>query len=448
MASSSSHQPPVTPERQITKLHSDINTDSPVLDNIDCTPSTKSKMRLLKRKASELSESDTPTTTALWLKYRYAVVENELKLRESQLQGLSESRAEIMADGTPKSEWQAIIKKDFKGLQAEMTILISNRKIIEGDMNDAVASPDQLANAYIQELRLSLAAASSEKKGYPGPKQPRLDRKPFAERVNDYLGTVFEVPVTEDKVKWCNVLGFWLPPSSVKCAHIIPFSWDTKELAYLFGSNEPPLTSPRNGLSLQAKLEEAFDNCWVVIVPDGTVESIPTEWKIQVLNTTIMENSFFTDLTGMTDRKLWKFKDIDGRKLSFNNKNRPARRYLYLRYTLAWLHADDKKWPGFKDKVPPGTVWASPNKPDGYLRKSILLELGKRTGDKIPQDLITTGMFEDPDSSNLVSDLVAATRVTELAEAHVAGERDPKFDEDDEEDDEEEDEEATAISTS
>lgn len=39
-----------------------------------------------------------------------------------------------------------------------------------------------------------------------------------------------------------------------------------------------------------------------------------------------------------------------------------------MRYILAWLHAADKDWPGFKEKVPPGAVWASCSKTEGYLR--------------------------------------------------------------------------------
>ena len=64
----------------------------------------------------------------------------------------------------------------------------------------------------------------------------------------------------------------------------------------------------------------------------------------------------------------------------------PAPRFLYRRYTLAWLHAEGKGWAGLKIKVPPGQVWASPNKSDGYLRTSIPRKLGKTTGDTLPED--------------------------------------------------------------
>lgn len=104
-----------------------------------------------------------------------------------------------------------------------------------------------------------------------------------------------------------------------------------------------------------------------------------------------------------------------------------------MRYALAWLHADDKLWPGFKEKVPPGEVWASPGKSDGYLRKSILLQLGKKTGDKLPKDLIRSGAFEDPDTSSIVYDEVASIRLIEHVQDHLDGARDAKEDKEDEE---------------
>lgn len=111
-----------------------------------------------------------------------------------------------------------------------------------------------------------------------------------------------------------------------------------------------------------------------------------------------------------------------------------------MRYILAWLHAEDNEWAGFKEKLPPGQVWASPNKPDGYLRKSILLELGRRTGEKLPQDLMSAGTFEDPDTSNVIYDAITAIRVTETVQRYLQGDRDVKAGTE-EEDEEEEGEE-------
>ena len=423
-----SRQPPVTPEKQLTSSRLDMNLDSPILDGIDCTPNTKNQMISLKTKASQLLDQGSPNTTSPFLKWRLAVVESKLRVRTMRRQALSEANTFFDEAGKPKTDFVAVVKKDEKALLSEKAFLLSQRKILEEDLTDIVTSKIQLEEAYIAELRMSLDAVSSPKKKLPGPRVPRLDRSIFQDVVNEYLGTQDVYPDTGDSRKWCNVLGYWLSPDSVKCAHIVPCSWNTKDMAHMFGSDEPPLTSRRNGLSLQTKIEEAFDNCWIIIVPVDSVESTPIVWKVVLLNTAERDNTFFTDVFKITDRALWRWRDIDGRKLSFRNDSRPARRFLYMRYALAWLHAEDKSWPGFKEKVPPGEIWASLNKPDGYLRKSILLQLGKKTGDRLPKDLISAGVFEDPDTSSTVHDEVAGIRISEHVQGHLDGVRDTEED--------------------
>lgn len=54
-------------------------------------------------------------------------------------------------------------------------------------------------------------------------------------------------------------------------------------------------------------------------------------------------------------------------------------------------------------------------------------------GDKLPDDLIRAGTFEDPDTSNIVNDEVASIRVIEAVQRHLEGERDIMEDEENEE---------------
>ncbi|KAL9064014.1 MAG: hypothetical protein Q9161_009147 [Pseudevernia consocians] len=428
----STHSTPITPQKQLTSNRFQLDIES-----IDCTPDTRERLRSQKRKASEILEEGSPQTTIPFLKWRLAVVEDTLNVKALEKKALSEATEYFEKTNRSKSELLATIKEVERGLTSERAILLSQRKSFEGDLNDVDTSNTRLEDAYITELRYSLELASSTKEKAPGTKAPRLEGKQFAEIVHKYLGTGLREP-NETAMKFCNVLGFWLP--SIKCARIIPFSFHIKEMGHMFGSDESPLTSRRNGLSLQAKIEEAFDNCWVTIVPRGSVASTPTEWKIILLNPNVRDWVFYQDTYKFTDRPMWKWRDIDGRKLTFCNDNRPARRFLYMRYTLAWLHAEDKGWEGFKEKVPPGHIWASPNKPDGYLRSSILRELGRRTGDTLPEDLITAGAFDDAATSSVVYDTVAGIRVTETVQRHLEGERDPIEGEDSDEEDEEEDE--------
>lgn len=413
---------PVTPEKQmLSKLHTD--EEYRTLDELEYSPTTKNQLVSLKRKASDILDQGSPPTTSLFLRWRLAVVESQLEVKAAQRHAMNE----VGVSAPPNV--LTLLKSDEKALNTEKKFILSQRQILEEDLYDFGADKNNLTDAYITELRLSLEAASSSKDKITSLKSPRLDRKMFQRLVNEFLGTK-KTNDYEESSRWCNVLGYWLPSNIITCAHIVPHSWDNRQMAHMFGSDEPPLTSKRNGLSLHNKIENAFDNCWVVIVPIDSVKSVPTEWKLVLLNESIKDKIFWEDQYNITSKKLWRWKDIDGRQLSFLNDNRPARRFLYLRYTLAWLHAADKAWPDFKNKVPPAEVWASPNKPDGYLRKSILLDLGKRTGDRIPQELIDAGTFDDPDTSSPVHDQIAGIKITEQVQDHLEGQRDTKADED------------------
>ena len=53
---------------------------------------------------------------------------------------------------------------------------------------------------------------------------------------------------------------------------------------------------------------------------------------------------------------------------------------------------------GLERKLPRGTIWASPNKPSGYLRTSTLTILAESIGDSaLPPDLVESGTFIDTD---------------------------------------------------
>lgn len=433
---------PITPERiDIFCLAKDTDSsilDGEDLDRIDCSPATKTQINALKRKASQLSEEGSPNTTSPFLKWRLAVVESKLRVRNKQREALNEASPSFYTTTKPKEEWFALLKQDEKALLKEKTFILSKRQILEEDLNDLVTSKVRLEEAYITELRMSLQAASSTKYRKLAYKVPRLERTVFQNLVNEYLGTKISSDTGSTR-RWCSVLACWLPRDEVKCAHIIPFSWNTKDMAYMFGGDEPPLTSKRNGLSLQTKIEQAFDDCWVTIVPVDSVECTPTRWKILLLNTSQANKTFFCDMSrgaADTGQEYWRWQDIDGRELKFLNDNRPARRFLYMRYALAWLTAEDKSWESFKERVPPGEVWTSPNKPDGYLRKSVFLGIHKRLGDKLPNHLIHAGIFEDPDTSSIVDDELAKIRITEHVENHIEGARDEKEVDTEEESDE------------
>lgn len=46
---------------------------------------------------------------------------------------------------------------------------------------------------------------------------------------------------------WCHVLGEWFPKKNVKVARLVPKSFESSELSYLFGVGEMPEMDPKNG---------------------------------------------------------------------------------------------------------------------------------------------------------------------------------------------------------
>ena len=233
----------------------------------------------------------------------------------------------------------------------------------------------------------------------------------------------------------------------VKCAHIVPFCFDSKELSYLFGTDDAALGSSRNGLFLNKIIKAGWDNGWIAIVPDGSVEATPTEWKLVLLNESIRNNMVYRS-SGKNDVSIVRWNDIDGQRLRFRNENRPARRYLYFRYVMAYFHARKSQYPDYTEKLPPGRMWASPGKEGGYLRESVLRAMAERIGDvTLPQELITAGTFVDtePESGREIDDRIATIELSARIKSKEQGtvldeEEDHKNGEEDDDEDEEEDE--------
>jgi hypothetical protein len=114
---------------------------------------------------------------------------------------------------------------------------------------------------------------------------------------------------------------------------------------------------------------------------------------------------------------------------------------------MAYIHAEKESFPNLKEKLPSGTIWASPGKEDGYLRVSILQKLAERVGDApLPQDLLNAGAFAETEqetgtsvkermvSLELAQKLRQALKEMRLLHRRELPARDDEDDESDEED--------------
>ena len=98
---------------------------------------------------------------------------------------------------------------------------------------------------------------------------------------------------------------------------------------------------------------------------------------------------------------------------------------------MAWIHADKKNFEGFRDKVPSGTTWASPEQEQKYLRRGLLSRIAKRVGDsELPMDLLQAGTFvdTDPPTGNQTVDSLAGLDLAPKIERRMEGTKEAESD--------------------
>lgn len=73
---------------------------------------------------------------------------------------------------------------------------------------------------------------------------------------------------------------------------------------------------------------------------------------------------------------------------------------MYFRHAMAYIAAAGRNDMEALKKVPKGKVWITPARKDGYLRKSVLVDLGRAIGDtELPKD-ITDGVAFDTNEND------------------------------------------------
>ena len=245
-------------------------------DNLDCSPRTSKELLALKRKASDIGDSPRPHHVKPFLDWRGECIDRDLEVLQKTLKAYEE--ADLFFQQSEKTREQHLeeVKREIDELTQENIVLLSQSRFLEEDLSDTTGTVEE---AYIRELQIAFHESSQKKA--KALKQPRSSRSEFKTKVLGYLDAQQNPPGRTEY--YCNVLASWVSAGDMKCAHIVPFSFDVKELSYMFGAEEAALRSPRNGLMLHKSIEEAFDNGNVAIVPHGSLQATPTEWRLVIL---------------------------------------------------------------------------------------------------------------------------------------------------------------------
>ncbi|KAL8731089.1 MAG: hypothetical protein Q9166_003617 [cf. Caloplaca sp. 2 TL-2023] len=403
---------PRTPEARIN-----LHLPGSATDMSQFSPAAKAKAHSLKRKASQLIEHQTRERPSAFYKWRLSVLTAIIGSNNALIDGHREALRNS-SDAHPDLPAEAIatIKKENEVLEKEKSIIIREGKLLIEDIEDSTTT-DTVEQAYMTQIYVRWRNCSEEaQKEFSKNKRGKWDRKVFKTELEKYLQPT---DPNDPGMQWCNVVGDWVLKDYIKAAHIVPYAFQSKELDYLFGTEDSALASERNGIFLVRGLEAAFDNGAITVVPDGSLDSNPIEWKVVVLDDSILNQVFFESSKGK-----FRYHMIDGKRLTWQNNNRPARRYLYFRHAMACMHASIRQWPNFKDKLPAGTMWATPNKSQGYLRRSVLKMIARRIGDEVlDEDTLMTGTFTDtePETGTEVHDQLAEYTIGTAIQDKIEG---------------------------
>jgi hypothetical protein len=148
------------------------------------------------------------------------------------------------------------LKSEVDQKERELLTLKRQKKAISDDIDGVLPQYSTIEGAYSSVLMAKIMSASGkQKKGKP------FDQRTFSKAVLSFYGAVRR-PYGEPVQKYCHLTG-GQPDNLVKCAHLVPKSLESDELAYLFGVRETVLSEPRNGMFAYLKLLLRMCLIWV-----------------------------------------------------------------------------------------------------------------------------------------------------------------------------------------
>jgi hypothetical protein len=222
-----------------------------------------------------------PETSTGYVNWRLEYIKRFL----SQLRCLTAAARESYKAGKlPKGIYKSETTKIFdevNKLEKEQKIILSQRRFLDEDIVDNLFTAERkdihdFHSSWLKEnLHLQTWARRCR----------RLEQCRF----NSYVVTYFSGHKENhgQSEHFCSILGMRLPEPFIKCAYIVPPSLDSRELAYTFGVSDAAVGCVRNGIIMNGLVKRAFDMGWITIVPDGSVETTPTEWKTVLLNESV-----------------------------------------------------------------------------------------------------------------------------------------------------------------
>ena len=203
---------------------------------------------LKKRSASTLSVLTQAATVTDWVEAKYDNLQAQLdenKLMEQEFLkafGSGDLNRPALTDAI--RDTQAEIKR----IETLVLGIKKQKKTLIDDLDEEAPSKEYIEEAFMETISAKVMLATSSQK-----KKKKFRQDKFCKSVCEYYQAKRTIinGKNETKEKWCHVMG-WQPDLGVKCAHLVPKSLESLELARFFGAEQTTLTEPRNGMYILA----------------------------------------------------------------------------------------------------------------------------------------------------------------------------------------------------
>jgi hypothetical protein len=199
---------------------------------------------LSKRTASAMAEISQPSTTSSTNDFVDAKIESisaDLAVNSKFKDYFESARKYKVLTDEEYDDAVEELKSETSRKERELITLKRQKKIISDDIDEVLSQYSTMENAYSSVLMIKMMSASSKQR-----RGKTCDQSTYAQAVLSFYNAVRHKK-SGNIEKYCHLTG-WQPEKSVKCAHLVPKSLESDELAYLFGVRETVLSEPRNGM--------------------------------------------------------------------------------------------------------------------------------------------------------------------------------------------------------
>jgi len=204
--------------------------------------SHKTEMETLsKRRVSAMSQLSVASSTNDFINAKIENLEAEIAINRNYKLFFQGAKRRKTLTNDEYNDSIKDLELEVKEQENQLMVIRRQHKIISEDIDEVLPEYSTIEGAYSSVLMAKIMFASSKQR-----KEKKFNQSAYSKNVLSFYGAERQGG-NEAVEKYCHITG-WQPGKFVKCAHLVPKSLESDELAYLFGVRETVLSEPRNGM--------------------------------------------------------------------------------------------------------------------------------------------------------------------------------------------------------